>query len=94
MQGYTCSVVRRTKWSVFNGKYTDGSADGPQNKRDPGFNFILINCSDDESQGNRTPRLIRSPRKPPPDPIHSVDDDTIDIASEYFKKDCSYVHSS
>ena len=28
-QGHTCSVVRWTKWSFSMGKYTDGSATGP-----------------------------------------------------------------
>ena len=38
---------------------------------------------DDSSQPDRSPRLVRSGRRPPPDPIHSVDDDTMDIASKY-----------
>ena len=34
-QGHTCSVVRRTKRSGFNGKTPLVWSDGPQNKCDP-----------------------------------------------------------
>ena len=37
IQGHTCSVVRRTKWSVFNGKISLVWSDGPQHKCHPDY---------------------------------------------------------
>ncbi len=50
----------------------------------------ICTCSDEdedesESPTESSPRIkMLSPREPPPDPIHSVDDDTMDITGESF----------